>query len=405
MRCFLLILALVAIPALAQSAMPQSAPKAPDTFSQDDLKRVEAQRDAALARLRTLEKAAASAQRAASDIDNDLLAAAADSTRREEAANAAEEQLMILADDTENARKALNSDQSALEDLLAALMTFGSRRPPALAASPEDAGTAVRAAILMSDAAPALADRAKALKARLDELTRLTAETTRQRDILSGETAALAARRAEVSALAAEKRISYASIAAETANLRAEADRLGNEADTLRDLLDGLAKAAPSGPSRKPEPGPKKALPGKPAAPAKPSSPAAASPVASGKPLPPAVGTRAHRFGETLNGVKQEGLTLATRQAAQVIAPVDARIQFSGPFRTYGRILILDAGQDVLVIVAGLDALYPEAGQWVLAGEPIGRMADRKTPSPELYLEVRRSGQPVDPEKWLGPKP
>jgi septal ring factor EnvC (AmiA/AmiB activator) len=56
----------------------------------------------------------------------------------------------------------------------------------------------------------------------------------------------------------------------------------------------------------------------------------------------------------------------------------------------------------VLVIVSGLDALYPEAGQWVLAGEPVGRMADQKSPSPELYLEVRRNGQPVDPEKWLG---
>lgn len=404
MRFPALILALVAAPALAQSA-----PKAPDTFSQDDLKRVEAQRDAALARLQTLEKAAASAQRDASDIDNDLLSAAADSTRREEAANNAEEQLMILADDTETARKALGADQAALEDLLAALMTFGSRRPPALAASPEDAGTAVRSAILMSDAAPALAERAKQLKIKLDELTRLTTETTRQRDILSGETAALAARRDEIAALATEKRMSYTSIATETATLRAEADRLGNEADTLRDLLDGLAKAAPTGPSRKPEPGPKKSLPGKPgAAPkssaAKPAAAGSAPRAASGKPLPPAVGTRAHRFGETVNGSKQEGLTLATRGGAQVIAPVDARIQFSGPFRTYGRMLILDAGGDVLVILAGLDALYPEAGQWVLAGEPIGRMADRKSPSPELYLEVRRQGQPVDPERWLGPQ-
>ncbi|HVY89553.1 MAG TPA: peptidoglycan DD-metalloendopeptidase family protein [Hyphomonadaceae bacterium] len=399
------------VAALIFAALANAQTKAPDTFSQDDLKRVEAQRDAALARLQTLEKAAASARRDASDIDNDLLAAAADSTRREEAANNAEEQLMILADDTETARKALGADQAALEDLLAALMTFGSRRPPALAASPEDAGTAVRAAILMSDAAPALAERAKQLKIKLDELTRLTAETTRQRDILSGETAALAARRDEIAALATEKRLSYTSIATETATLRAEADRLGNEADTLRDLLDGLAKAAPSGPSRKPETAPKKTLPGKPAASPKSSTAkpvaagAAPSPGASGKPLPPAVGTRTHRFGELVNGLKQEGLTLATRQAAQVIAPVDARIQFSGPFRTYGRMLILDAGGDVLVIVAGLDALYPEAGQWVLAGEPIGRMADRKSPSPELYLEVRRSGQPVDPEKWLGPKP
>jgi septal ring factor EnvC (AmiA/AmiB activator) len=90
-----------------------------------------------------------------------------------------------------------------------------------------------------------------------------------------------------------------------------------------------------------------------------------------------------------------------------VIAPLDARVQYAGVFRSYGLMVILDVGGDVLVIVSGLDALYPQAGQWVLAGEPIGRMSDRrgadpKSPSPELYLEVRRKGEPVDPEKWLG---
>jgi septal ring factor EnvC (AmiA/AmiB activator) len=88
-----------------------------------------------------------------------------------------------------------------------------------------------------------------------------------------------------------------------------------------------------------------------------------------------------------------------------VIAPLDARVQYAGVFRSYGLMVILDVGGDVLVVISGLDALYPEAGQWVLAGEPIGRMADRKSPSPELYLEVRRKGQPVDPEKWLGAGP
>jgi septal ring factor EnvC (AmiA/AmiB activator) len=104
---------------------------------------------------------------------------------------------------------------------------------------------------------------------------------------------------------------------------------------------------------------------------------------------------------------RAEGLTLSTRAGAQVIAPLDARVQYAGVFRTYGLMVILDVGGDVLVIVSGLDALYPQAGQWVLAGEPIGRMADkhgadRKSPSPELYLEVRRKGEPIDPEKWLG---
>jgi murein hydrolase activator len=123
---------------------------------------------------------------------------------------------------------------------------------------------------------------------------------------------------------------------------------------------------------------------------------------AAGLPLPPAVGTRLRKFGAAIEGTRQEGLTLATRSGAQVVAPLDARVQYAGIFRTYGQMVILDVGGDVLVIVSGLDALYPEAGQWVLAGEPIGRMADQKSPSPELYLEVRRKGQPIDPEKWLG---
>jgi septal ring factor EnvC (AmiA/AmiB activator) len=103
-----------------------------------------------------------------------------------------------------------------------------------------------------------------------------------------------------------------------------------------------------------------------------------------------------------IEGQKQEGLTLSARAGATVIAPMDARVQYSGLFRTYGQMVILDIGNDVLLVVSGMEALYPEAGQWVLAGEPIGRMADQKSPSPELYLEVRRKGQPVDPETWLG---
>jgi septal ring factor EnvC (AmiA/AmiB activator) len=406
MRRFVLALLLLAAPALA---LAQSKPR--DTYTQDDLKRAEKARDDALARLKALEARSAAAARDASSIDNDLVAAATDSTRHEEAAYAAEEQLMILADETDTARARLTADTSALDDLLAALMTFGSRRPPALAASPEDASAAVRAAILMSDAAPALSRRAADLKSQIDNLNTLAAQTRAEQQTLSTATSALAARRDEIAALAAEKRISYASLAVETAAARADTARLASEAETLRDLLDSLAKVAPTAPSTKPgqKPSATKPTGTKPAATApatkppsgKPAATASAKPPA-GAPLQPAVGTRLHRFGQTIEGARQEGLTLTTRAAAQVVAPLDARVQYAGVFRTYGLMAILDVGGDVLVIVSGLDALYPEAGQWVLAGEPIGRMADRKTPYPELYLEVRRKGEPIDPEKWLG---
>lgn len=397
MRRLALALLLLATPALAQS---RAAPK---SFTRDDLKKAEAARDAAVARLKQLEAKSSAVARDLSDIDSDLLAAASDSTAREEAAYAAEEQLMILADETETAASSLSADQAALDDLLAALMTFGSRKPPALATSPEDSAAAVRAAILMSDAAPALSQRAAELKQQIETLNRLAAETRQQQANLASATGALSARREEINALAAEKRRALAALAAETDAARAESKRLADEAQSLRDLLDKLAKAAPAKPSVKPPAG--KSAASKPST-TKPSTtkpPAvAAKPPAAGAPVQPAVGTRVHRFGQTVDGEKQEGLTLTTRAAAQVVAPLDARVQYSGVFRSYGQMVILDVGNDVLVVVAGLDALYPEAGQWVLAGEPIGRMADRKSPSPELYLEVRRKGQPVDPEKWLG---
>src|SRR5207253_217872 len=104
-----------------------------------------------------------------------------------EAASNAETRLISLSQDLDLARQRLTSDRKALDDLLAALMTFGSRRPPALAASPADTGAAVRAAILMSDAAPALNARAAQLKTRIADLNRLTAETRTEQDRLTHE--------------------------------------------------------------------------------------------------------------------------------------------------------------------------------------------------------------------------
>ena len=399
-----IVAALFATLALAQ---PRAAPK---RFTIEDLRAAESARDAALARLSALEEKSAAAARALSEIDADLIAAGADATAREEAAYAAEEQLMILADETQAATLALTADQAALEDLLAALMAFGGRRPPALAASPEDAGTAIRSAILMTDAAPALVERGDELRLRIFDFNALAEETRAEQANYEFATGALGARRTEIAALAEEKRIASAALDAEADAARRAANALAAEAATLKDLLDGLAKTAPPAPSLKPQPSAKPAAkpPAKPPATSTPRpsaapAPARAAPPASaaGTPVPPAIGTRLRTFGQTINGLKQEGLTLSTRPAATVVAPLDARVQYSGPFRTYGLMVILDVGGDVLVVISGMEGLYPEAGQWVLAGEPIGRMADRKSPSPELYLEVRRKGQPVDPEKWL----
>lgn len=385
-------MALLACALFAFSGLAALAQKTPASATADDLKRVEAARDAALARLKQLEASATKIDRDAAAIDTDLISAAADSRRREEAATAAEIRLAVLAGETDAARQQLLGDRQSLEDVLAALMALGERRPPALLTAPSDSDRAVRAAIVMSDAAPQLSARAKVLSDRIAHLDRLAADTRAEKDRLAAAEQALAARQAEIEALAGEKRLSRTSLAAETSRLRAESERLANEAEGLRDLLAGLEKAAPTRPSRKPQ----TVSATKPVT----TNPAAAAPTFGKGRVPPVLGSRLHRFGENIDGDRAMGVTYAARAGAQVFAPRDARVEYAGVFRSYGQMLILDVGDGYLVVMSGLEALYPESGQWVLAGEPVGRMAGR-TSRPELYFEVRKGGQPVDPEGWL----
>ena len=84
-------------------------------------------------------------------------------------------------------------------------------------------------------------------------------------------------------------------------------------------------------------------------------------------------------------------------------------VLYAGPFRSYGQLLILDAGDGYHVVLAGMSRINVTLGQSVLAGEPVGRMAkpgwraprlQAGNSGPELYIEFRKDGKPVDPAPW-----
>jgi septal ring factor EnvC (AmiA/AmiB activator) len=96
------------------------------------------------------------------------------------------------------------------------------------------------------------------------------------------------------------------------------------------------------------------------------------------------------------------GVTFGTAPAAFVASPCTGRIGFSGPFRSYGRMLIIECGAGNDFVLAGLGRLDAAVGVHVRAGEPLGRMPDSNGVSKsELYVELRRAGQPVDPMPYL----
>ncbi len=129
----------------------------------------------------------------------------------------------------------------------------------------------------------------------------------------------------------------------------------------------------------------------------------------------PAVGTLVRAYGEPDGyGSASKGLSIATQPQTLVTAPVDGRILFSGPFRSFQQLLIIDAGHGYHIVLAGMYKVMVSPGQFVLSGEPIALMGNVHEQSavpltggagmPVCYMEIRRGSIPIDPGPWLDQK-
>ena len=277
--------------------------------------------------------------------------------------------------DALNAREAalrldMGRSQSQLARLLAALELYRREPPPALLVNPRSAQDAVRAAILIRAVEPELYQRAAVLKARAEELQRL------RRAILAASEDLLTAQ----STLAEDRAALEASIRQKAAferQLDADAVDYGQRASVLAGQLRSLR--------------------------ASPERPAAAMP-GDGRLLallPPAQGVLERRFGQAARGPVSDGLAWRTAPGAPVRAPAAGVVKFSGPLKGWGGVLILDLGGGYRLVLAGLDRIGAPVGRRIVTGQLVASMA--QAPSPELYLELRKDGAPIDPARWLKP--
>lgn len=395
---------------LASSAFALMA-TAPSSFTVDELEALEAERRAAEAELAALENAGTTTGRDLEALEAQLIAAAMESRRREEQAAIAERRLIDLRTRMLSTQASLLEDRAALEDILGILATTSRESPPALIVSPDRANEAVRRAIVAGDAGPRLAERVAALDSEIATLARLEREIVRERARLDAAEAVLALREAEIEQLAAAKRVAFENVSGNADELRARVEALAEQADTLRTLLADLEMNAPAMPGQKPDLRPQLAsadIPGQPglgripepAAPQPQLEPLGAAEI--GQMTRPVAGLVARGFGDRMpGGGESEGVYIDTRSGAQVLAPADGRIEYAGRFRSYGEMLILRTSDDYHVILSGMGRLYGTVGQTVRAGEPVGQMAERSDPPPQLYLELRQGETPVNPARWM----
>ena len=71
------------------------------------------------------------------------------------------------------------------------------------------------------------------------------------------------------------------------------------------------------------------------------------------------------------SGVRSRGLTLSTSRGSPVSAPADGTVRFSGPFRDYDGVLILDHGDGWMTLIVNVGSTL-KAGDRVRLGDPVG---------------------------------
>ncbi len=245
-----------------------------------------------------------------------------------------------------NAERGENDHQ--LARLLSVLQQLRRDPPPALLVAPDDARDAVRAAILVKAMTPELQRRALVYASEATEL----------------------ARQRRLAAVASESLFTAESQRAEA---RPAPEAIDPSGAALRGYAEAPAEGLFTGPLQAPA-----------------------------QLLMPVEGPITHRFGEAVHGAaRHQGLTILTARGARVHSPGAGLVQYVGPVRGWGVILILRMSGGYHLVMAGLDRLSVETGQTVAAGAPVGWMADSGAAPSELYLEVREKGAPVDPARWL----
>jgi septal ring factor EnvC (AmiA/AmiB activator) len=410
------------LPARAQVAAStsQTTTASPDAIKQreQELEATRAQQKSAAEAQAKLKADIAAIGQDRSKLNQQLIDIAAQVRGVETRIGDAEARLRPLDSREQQIRSSLDSRRSEIVEVLAALQRAGRRAPPALLVRPEDALQSLRTAMLLGSVVPELRARAEKLAGDLTELVALRKTIATERDRLAVDRDKLRDDQTRLAALIDERQRKQSTIEKNMETEGARAFALSRQVDSLQGLiakmeqdLKSAAKAAATASLQ----GAPATVNGKPNLgglkdPAR-TSPAIAFASAKGLFAMPVNGPKIRDFGgsDGAGGV-EKGISLATRAGAQVTTPCDGWVVYAGPFRSYGQLLILNAGGGYHVLIAGMERISVNIGQFVLTGEPVATMGTTTSQvasilatnasQPVLYIEFRKDGTPIDPGPW-----
>ena len=348
-----------------------------------------------------------------------LIAAAQQVQQAEKTLTRSEDEIQELSKQEAKIRIALEDNRAKIAQMLGVMQRMGRQPPPVMMTERNDALRMVRSAMVLASFFPGFKQKVDELSQTLDDLNSIIGKSREEHARFAAAQTDFTRLKSEIDTLLAQKRGKMDENTERLAKLDAAAARHSKVVSNLGDLLQRLdsdvskrsdlaayeAELKKLGPAIELKPSVKQAAfvsPGR-------MKPAVPFENAKGLLPFPAQGKRLRTFGASDDtGGKSEGIYIETRRSAQITSPSDGWVIYAGQFRSYGQLLIINAGGGYHILLAGLDQIYTNVGQFVLAGEPVAAMGTSpglttgsvQSRNPVLYIEFRKDARPVDPGPW-----
>ncbi|HEY2455015.1 MAG TPA: murein hydrolase activator EnvC [Scandinavium sp.] len=118
----------------------------------------------------------------------------------------------------------------------------------------------------------------------------------------------------------------------------------------------------------------------------------------------PVRGPTLHRYGEQLQGeLRWKGMVIGASEGTEVKAIADGRVILADWLQGYGLVVVVEHGKGDMSLYGYNQSALVSVGTQVRAGQPIALVGSSGGQGrPSLYFEIRRQGQAVNPQPWLG---
>ena len=384
-------------------------------ISVNDVKKIETEAKQKALESKQLQARAIQLNLELSKIDKTVITLADKIKSNEKKLSDLEDSLVVLNKDLKEKEANFVKENNSLVQTLAALQNMSLTPSESVILQPLSPVDIIRSAVLLRETVPYLSQKSSKLKVDLDnvytqkkKIESNLSDTKKQKQLLEQQ-------QAEMRRLMEKKTNLRKEVETKGAETQKQAQNLSSKAQDLRELLEELERQKEIARKKKEEAerlarlkqqremaqkGNVHTVDKKTHASIKKQVSGGSFAHAKGALTRPVSGPKITDYGQTISkGVTSKGIVYKTRSEAQVTSLFDGTVIFSGPFKGYGNIIIVEHGGGYLSLLAGLGHIDCDVGQKLLSGEPVGTMP--KGNNSKLYVEIRKDRHPINPTPWI----